>query len=196
MQSTNDGLRARKKRLTRARIEQAGLRLMAERGYERVSVEDITAAADVAPRTFYRYFTSKDDVVLGRQEEYIEILRDAVQRHAVDGATLRAVVGAVRELATSLDADRDDILATSALVQRHPALERKSLEARRKWSETIEAALRHVDPSVTPITAAALAGTGVAVAWAGVQAWVDGRAGEPLVELVDRAAAELLAAAR
>jgi AcrR family transcriptional regulator len=69
------GRRDRKKQRTRAALAAAALRLVDERGLENVTVEDISEAADVSSRTFFNYFSSKDEALTGD--------------HFVDGTGLR-----------------------------------------------------------------------------------------------------------
>lgn len=57
------GLRERKKQRTRERIVEAAFDLFDERGFDGTTIADIADAAEIAPRTFFSYFPSKDDVV-------------------------------------------------------------------------------------------------------------------------------------
>jgi AcrR family transcriptional regulator len=82
----SEGLRERKKQRTREQIVEAAMRLFAERGYHATTIADIAAAADVAPRTFFAYFPSKEAVVFHNVDRDMEALEGAL-RDRVPGET-------------------------------------------------------------------------------------------------------------
>lgn len=63
------GLRERKRRATRRAIQHAALELATERGFDRVTIDEISHAANVSPRTFFNYFPSKESAIIGEVPE-------------------------------------------------------------------------------------------------------------------------------
>lgn len=87
------GLRDRKRERNRGQTAEAAWRLFIERGYDNVTVADICAAAEIAPRTFHRYFASKDDVIAEPVRHMTALLSEQVSMAAADlddAAVLRA----------------------------------------------------------------------------------------------------------
>ncbi len=72
------GRRDRKKLATRQALRNAALQLVAERGFANVTIEDITEAADVAPRTFFNYFPSKESAVIGADPERVALMQSGL----------------------------------------------------------------------------------------------------------------------
>ncbi|MFB6750173.1 TetR/AcrR family transcriptional regulator [Streptomyces sp. NPDC056353] len=102
------GLRERKKRATRAALAEAAVRLAAEHGAEKVTVEAISAAAGVSVRTFFNYFDSRDDA-------FVVVDADA-------GARMRrAVLDAPAEL-SPLEALREAMAAELAEAEQQHEL--------------------------------------------------------------------------
>ncbi|MBO0682974.1 MAG: TetR family transcriptional regulator [Candidatus Dormibacteraeota bacterium] len=90
------GLRERKKARTRAAIQRQALRLFRERGYEATTVTQIAEAAEVSESTFFRYFPTKEDVVLW--DEFDPALVDVFRRQPPELSPIAALRAAVRQL--------------------------------------------------------------------------------------------------
>lgn len=115
-------LRERKKRLAQAAIEEAALRLFQQKGYEHTSIQDIADAVMMSPRTFFRYFASKEDVLLepmqAIQSENLHFLQ-----HIAPTESLHAALRATFEhLAGLYQQKRASFLTRYRVVMQIPAL--------------------------------------------------------------------------
>ena len=136
--STHDaeqpGLRERKKARTRASIREHALRLFREHGYTATRVEQIAEAAEVSPATFYRYFPTKEDVVL---QDDLDVLTLGALEAQPPGlsplAAVRAAVAAAR--AGFTDEERERFRQTTALTLAVPEIRARALD---EFARTID----------------------------------------------------------
>lgn len=121
------GLRERKKQRTRESIQREGLRLIADQGYEATTCEQIAAAAEVSPATLFRYFPTKEDIVL--QDVYDPMIADAVRARPAQERPLVAVRrGLADALAAVYETDLEEIRRRTALILNVPGLLARSRE--------------------------------------------------------------------
>ena len=121
------GLRERKKAKTRAAIQEHALRLFREQGYAETTVEEIAAAAEVSPATFFRYFATKEDTIVFDRLDPVMI--DLFRAQPPELNPTEALRGAIRQ---SLDTITDEEWALETerrrLVMRAPELRVRMLD--------------------------------------------------------------------
>jgi AcrR family transcriptional regulator len=116
------GHRQRRKNQTRVALASAAVRLVAEHGLDRVTVEEISSAANVSPRTFFNYFSSKEDAVTRLGVDATERICEGVRTAPAELGALAAIHRAMHAEAVTLDADPTDLTRQLAIIERHPEL--------------------------------------------------------------------------
>jgi AcrR family transcriptional regulator len=116
------GLRERKKLATRLALHEAALRLTAERGMDDVSVDDIAARAEVSPRTFFNYFPSKDDAVIGLDPAAPQHLAEQFARRPADESPVESLRAVHREMAAEMAQEPELWPLRMKVIDAHPAL--------------------------------------------------------------------------
>ncbi|GAA4725389.1 TetR family transcriptional regulator [Phytohabitans rumicis] len=134
------GLRERKKAKTRAAIQRHALRLFQEQGYAATTVDQIAAAAEVSQSTFFRYFPTKEDVVL--LDDYDPRMLQALQEQPPDVPPVRAIRGAIRRVFEAIDAaDWEREQQRQRLIQTVPELQARAMQQYVKTIELLAVAL-------------------------------------------------------
>jgi AcrR family transcriptional regulator len=106
-----------------------------------VTVEQIAAAADIAPRTFFRYFDSKEDALLADHSDRLVLLRETLRGRPATEGPLTAVRAAILEVVGDLEEHRESMLSKVRLTEANPALRAQSLERMGELERTIAEAL-------------------------------------------------------
>jgi AcrR family transcriptional regulator len=97
MPDEQPGLRERKKQKTRELIAGTARRLFSARGFDAVTVVEIARAADVAEKTVYNYFPTKEDLVYSGMHSFEQRLLDAVRERKPGESVVSAFGGYLRE---------------------------------------------------------------------------------------------------
>jgi AcrR family transcriptional regulator len=143
-------LRERKKRATREALRRAALELVAEQGAPLVTVEGIAARADVSTRTFFNYFPTKEDAIVGWDPEALAEMVDHLHGRPAEESALEALRATLVEVLSRFDTDRRDLLTRLQVIRSDPQLLAHHVS---RWCDTerrLAAALatrRGTDPS-------------------------------------------------
>src|ERR1700746_2900542 len=117
VERSRTGLGESRRRLTAAELEAAALRLFGERGFDAVTVDDIAAEADVSRRTFFRYFASKEDVLLADHIVQLKRLREARAARPADEPVLTALRNALLSMTGDFE-DRKEMVILRGRIMR------------------------------------------------------------------------------
>jgi AcrR family transcriptional regulator len=163
------GLRERKKAKTRAAIQEHALRLFAEQGYEATTVGEIADAAEVSPSTFFRYFPTKEDVVL--YDALDPLLLAAMEAQPLDLSPVGAIRAAMRQVFGRAPAD---VLAQqderAALIFSVPELRMRMLDdAARSMIPFVEVIAKRAGKRPDDLAVRAFTGAVIGV---GIAAWI------------------------
>ncbi len=172
---SSPGRRERKKLRTRQVLAATALRLFAEQGFEATTIEDITEAVDVAPRTFFRYFASKEEVILPDKSEILARLRRALAERPATEFLWVSVREALMCFAAALSEEElDVVLLRARLLASAPVLRARNLERQAVWEDLIaEAAAARLGVSAsTDLRCRLVATTAVAALRAAFAVWI------------------------
>jgi AcrR family transcriptional regulator len=186
MDASTPGLRERKKLETRLALARAAMRLFEERGYSATSIDDIAAAANVSRRTFFRYFSSKDEVFIVDPGGKLEALHVALAEGPAEEPTIEALRRGIRALATAYY-DPELVRAEARLSDVEPTMAAAALAYQVRWEEALAgevAADLRVDIDSDP-RPRIIAHAVVAILRAAVATWLAaGAVGDPADEVV------------
>lgn len=162
------GLRERKKAKTKASIQQHALRLFRQQGYQATTVEQIAEAAEVSPSTFFRYFPTKEDVVL--YDVLDPPVLAAFRAQPAQLSPIQALRGAMRQVFAELPAEELEVQQQrDRLIRSVPELRARMLDEFARSLDLLaelvaERVGRHADELAVRTLAGAVIGVGIA-AW-------------------------------
>lgn len=186
------GLRERRRVRTRRSIQDHAMRLFLERGYEATTVSEVADAAEVSSMTVFRYFPTKQDLVL--TDEYDPLIVDRVERRPAGEPLLRRIgTGLTQATAEFSAADREVLLARVRLVLTTPALRARQWESQYATQQAIVDALRGATPDPEhEFRVWVSAGACLSAASAAIIRWVEEDGRPDLLELLEHALAVLI----
>ncbi len=180
------GLRERKKARTRAAIREHALRLFREQGYPVTTVEQIAAAAEISPATFFRYFPTKEDVVL--QDDFDLVTIGALDAQPPELGPVAAFRAAARQsLAAMTEEDKERFRETSRLTAEVPEIRARALDEFTRTLDAIAAALaRRLGRTEDDFAVRTLAGAIIGVIMSASHALLDASApADPHTDVVE-----------
>lgn len=185
------GLRERMRATVRAEVVEVAHRLFTEQGFDRTTVDQIAAEVGLSRASLFRYFGTKEDIVLGRLEESGRHIAEALTARPDDERPWEALRRAFDVLMRMNEAAPEQALSYLRMLQETPSLRARHYEKQLGWQELLvpEIARRlGVSPDrPEDIRPSALASAALACLDVASRGWVACEGTVPLAVLLDRA---------
>ncbi len=168
------GLRARKKLRTRQTIERVALDLIEAQGFDSTTVDEIAAAADISPRTFFHYFPSKEDALLADYSARLDQIVAALKASPADRPAWAALREAFLAVGADYETERDHLLRRFRIIRSAPSVAARNLQLQARWEDAVAAAVTDwleldSDQDIRPRL---IAGAALAAMRASLQRWL------------------------
>ena len=182
----DSGLRQRKKAQTRQRIERAALELFSRHGFDAVTVEAIAAEAEIAPRTFFHYFPTKEDVVLADYADRLDRLIAEVRSRPAEEPPWAALRAAFVEVGSDYQQHREQLVRRFEIMAGSPSVQARSLQLQAQWEDALAVTLAQrqgLDPE-RDLPSRLLAASALAAMRSSLRHWQDTGHGVAHLELL------------
>lgn len=131
----------RTRQAVHAEVAQTAMKLFLERGFEETTIDDIAAAAGISRRSFFRYFGTKEDIVLGDLAAHGELIRRELEARPADEDAWTALLNALRD-APRPSQDAATMLKISKMLYETPSLRARSIEKHLQWQALLTPEVR------------------------------------------------------
>jgi AcrR family transcriptional regulator len=176
------GLRELKRERTRRLISDKAFELFTDHGFGRTTVEQIAAAAEVGPSTLYRYFPTKETLVLEFVEQSLFDAIDWLREQPTELELPVALEQVIDRVLDRMESNPDRVRAVYELAEQTPSLGAHLTDAIWRWRKDLSAELVRRS-AATELTAKLAAGTTMNILEIVVETWVRDPAGPSIKEL-------------
>jgi len=135
------GLRERKKERLREQLMEAAFKLFEERGFSEATIEDVVDAVEVSRRTFFRYFKSKEDVLLAWYDHIDEAMREALEARPAEEQPFLAMRRAITDVVAQYEINCGRMIALDCLIMASPSVRARKQAMHAEWAEKMAGVL-------------------------------------------------------
>lgn len=183
------GLRQTKKEQTRSQLIEAAFTLIDKKGFQQTTINEIASAVNVSPRTFLRYFPTKDDVVVGWLDFIMAVLPSTIAQASADEPIVDALMRSARAMVGTYQTRGSFLNKIEDIITTSPTLQMRKQQRIEALVEDVSEALVEVyGVRYSPFVLDIYAGLVVSLCRAAIREWIRTGGEEEIIVILERAA--------